>query len=214
MGMTSRARSRPTRPGLARALATRLGVVEVGRREDSLHGPAFPRQPDQGAGVDPLDADDAVLLEIVGQRTGRAVIADPAAQLADHEAADPGPPALGILGVDPVVADLRIGHRHDLTVIRGVGQDLLIAGHARVEDDLAVALTAGTKGRAREYRAVLEREFRDVHGRFRSSPPAPASIRRNIWKSSVRPASTLRRDLGCGGRSESRTKIRASMISV
>ena len=47
-------------------------VVEVGRGEDSLHRPPLARQPDQGAGVDPLDADDAVFLEIGRQRAVRA----------------------------------------------------------------------------------------------------------------------------------------------
>ena len=90
-GMTSRARSRPTRPGLALRLGDEAGVVEVGRREDALHRPALAGQADQGPGVDPLDADDAVLGEVVVERPAATVVAGQPAQLADDEPADPGP---------------------------------------------------------------------------------------------------------------------------
>ena len=59
--------------GAGLGLGHQAGVVEVGRREDALHRPALAGQADQGAGVDPLDADDAVSLEIVGERAARAV---------------------------------------------------------------------------------------------------------------------------------------------
>ena len=67
-GMTSLARSRPTRPGLAAGLGDERGVVEVGRREDALHRAADAGQPDEGPGVDPLDAEDAVLGQVVVER--------------------------------------------------------------------------------------------------------------------------------------------------
>src|SRR5437763_9062148 len=109
-------------------------------------------------------------LEILVQRAGRAEIAHPAAQLAEHEAADPRPAALGVLVVDPVVADLRVGHRHDLAVVGRVGEDLLVTRHARVEDDLAVDLTTGAKGRSCEDCAVFQRELYDVHALARRPP--------------------------------------------
>ena len=48
-------------------------------------------------------------------------------------------------------------------MVGGVGQDFLVAGHAGVEDDLAIDLSAGAKGLAGEYGAVLERKLRDIH---------------------------------------------------
>ena len=81
----------------------------------------------------------------------------------------PGGCAIGVRGIDPVVANLRIGHCHDLTVIRRIGQDFLIAGHARIEDNLAVALTASPKSVARVNRAVFERQLRDIHFCFQFS---------------------------------------------
>ena len=153
--------------GAGLRLGDEAGVVEVGRRDDPLHRPPLAREADQGAGVDPLDAQHVVLGQVGVERAAGAVVADQAAQLADDEPADPGASALGVLGVDPVVADQRVGHRHDLAVIGGVGEDLLIAGHARVEDDLAVGLTPGAERPPREDRAVLQRELGSFHDRRR-----------------------------------------------
>ena len=46
--------------GAGLRLGDEAGVVEVGRREDPLHRPLLAGQADEGAGVDPFDADDAV----------------------------------------------------------------------------------------------------------------------------------------------------------
>src|SRR5206468_664011 len=93
-----------------------------------------------------------------------ALVAEMPAKLADDEAADPRPTALAVLGVDAVVADHGVGHRHDLTMIRRVGQDLLIPGHARIENDLSIHLSAGAERPTCKYGAVFERELGDVHG--------------------------------------------------
>ena len=47
---------------------------------------------------------------------------------------------LHVFGVDPDVADLRIGHGDHLAVVRRIGEDLLVAGHGGVEHDLAARL--------------------------------------------------------------------------
>src|SRR6185312_3291865 len=69
-------------------------------------------------------------------------------------------PALRILLVHPVVALLRRGHRHDLPRVRGVGKDLLVSGHARVEHGLTERFTLCPEGGAREHGAVFERQER------------------------------------------------------
>ena len=165
--------------GALPSLVHEAGVIEIGRRQDALHRPPDPRQPHQGAGVDALDADDAVSGQKRFQRFLRAEVANPAAELANHEASDPGATALQILVVDPVIADFGVGHRHDLTVIGGVGKDLLITRHARVEDDLAIDLAPGAKGPAGKDRTVLEREFRRVHRHYRgrsAATPEPGCL--------------------------------------
>ena len=53
-GITSRTRSRPTRPGLALALATRLASSRSVGGKHALHGPSDAHAADQGPRVDPF----------------------------------------------------------------------------------------------------------------------------------------------------------------
>ena len=62
--------------------------------------------------------------------------------------------------VDAVVADERIGHRHDLARVGRVGEHFLVAGHAGVEDDFAEGLARRAKRAAGEDGAVFEGQFR------------------------------------------------------
>jgi hypothetical protein len=78
----------------------------------------------------------------------------------DREAGDAGPVGLLVLGVRAVVPDERVGHRDDLARVRGVGKDLLVAGHRGIEDDLPEYRSAGTVGLAFEDATVLEHQNR------------------------------------------------------
>src|SRR6185503_15006466 len=78
------------------------------------------------------------------------------AVLAHDEAAYPGLPRLDVLAIHADVPDLGIGHGDELPVVRWVRQDLLIARHAGVEDELADGLARGAEGLAVEDRAVGE----------------------------------------------------------
>jgi len=49
-----------------------------------------------------------------------------------------------IVGVRARVADVRVRERDDLAIVRGVGQDFLVAGHGGVEDHLAQRPAFGT----------------------------------------------------------------------
>jgi hypothetical protein len=53
-----------------------------------------------------------------------------------------------VVDVDADVADLRHGQAHQLAGVRGVGDDLLVAGHRRVEHDLADRGRAGAEAEA------------------------------------------------------------------
>ena len=76
--------------------------------------------------------------------------------LAHDKARDPALAGLVILKIDAVVADQRVGHGDDLAVVGGVGQHLLIAGHAGVENDLADALSLVADGIPLEQGAIRE----------------------------------------------------------
>jgi hypothetical protein len=65
-------------------------------------------------------------------------------------------PRFHILGRDAVVADFGAGHRHDLSRVRRIGQDFLVAGHAGVEHDLASRFSFGAGGLAAKERAIFE----------------------------------------------------------
>ncbi len=142
---------------------SRLGdqarIVEIDGREDALHRPAGPQPPHQSPRVDRFNGDDAGRLQIFGQAALGAKIALHAAVLADDEAGQLRPPALDVLGIDAVVADLRVGHRHDLAAIARIGEDLLVAGHRGVEADFAVDFAIGADRGAGVDGAIFERQF-------------------------------------------------------
>ncbi len=129
----------PTMPGLAAALATGLVGADVLGGEQGTHGAALPEMLGQRAGVDPLDADDPVGGEVVGEADLAAPVARRLAEFFDDEAADVGLVGFGIELVDPVVADQRVGHGDDLAAVGGIGEHLLVAGHRGVEADLTEA---------------------------------------------------------------------------
>ena len=135
--LTSATRLRPIRPGAARAAATRSASLSAG----SVLMTPFMRsvdaeRPRDRPGVHAGEADDAPLGEEGVEAARRAEAALGGRVLADHEAADLHAVALQVLDADPVVADHRCRHHDDLPGVGGVGQDLLVARHARVEAHL------------------------------------------------------------------------------
>ena len=59
-------------------------------------------------------------------------------ELAHHQRAALDPVGFGGVVAAAVVADERVGHHHHLTRVGGIGDHLLVPGHAGVEDHLAV----------------------------------------------------------------------------
>ena len=160
--MTSRTRSRPTRPGLALAFCDQPGVVQIGGREHALHRPVDAHPADQGPGVDAFQGHDAVAGQVFVQLAFGAEVAHPAARLANDEAGQVRLAAFHVFGVDPVIADLGIGHGDDLAAVARVGEDFLVAGHGGIEADFAVDFADGAEGLSGEDRAVFQGKFRNV----------------------------------------------------
>jgi hypothetical protein len=69
-----------------------------------------------------------------------------------------------------IIADERIGHRHDLPAIRRIGQHLLIAGHGSIETNLADARFGSAKGFALENPSIFQGE-NCTHRRAVSAQP-------------------------------------------
>src|SRR5690606_26721800 len=124
------------------------------------HGAALAQVAHHGAGVDAGDRDDALFAQRVLERAARAPVRGRAGGVAHHVAGHLDAAGLVVLVVPAGVADLRRGLHHDLAVVAGVGEGLLVAGHAGGEHRLAEPLAAGAVGLAAEDPSVLEDENR------------------------------------------------------
>ena len=138
----------------------RFGVGDAFRGDEPVERPAHAQLPRQRPRVDALDAGNAVLLQVLGQRRFRPPVAHDRRQLADDEARHVRLPGFDILPVHAVVADERVGHRDDLPLVGRVGQDLLVAGHRGVEANLAAGRGARAKACAVKHRTVFEGQNR------------------------------------------------------
>lgn len=126
--------------------AQQAGGIEIDRRDDAVLGTVIAQMPGQGAGVDAVNGDDAVLLE-VGIETHRCPPVGIAILiLLDDEAGEEEAAALDILGIDAGVADLGVGHGDHLPLVGRVGENLLIAGHGGIKDDFPAGFTRGAEG--------------------------------------------------------------------
>ncbi len=157
--VTVATRSTPSVPGSATAAAFRATSSPAPNAPGMAPGVAD--VPGEAAGVDPGDARDAVPAQVGVEVVGRAPVRSPPGQVADDDAPGERPPALVVVGVDPVVADVRVGEGDDLARVAGVGQHLLVARQHRVEHDLAAGDARGGLGAdelALERRAVGQDE--------------------------------------------------------
>ncbi len=158
---------REIEPGHRRGAACarqRIGDVGVADRRRRAHAAVLcatlAQDPGELSGVDAGDADDVVGREVGAEIGGRAEIGNHARQIADDEPRRERLPRLDVFRVDADVADVRIGERDDLSRIRGIGEDLLISGHRRVEHDLTCRMSDGADRHAAKDRAVGERQYR------------------------------------------------------
>jgi len=135
------------------------GDVAVGRRQDRHLGASVPETPCEGAGVDSRDPADVIPPKVGVEGFHVPPVRRRAPGLADDEPLDPGAVRLHVLRVDPRVADLRIRHRDDLSLVGRIREHFLVPRHAGVEDDLAGALPLVAEGGPLEGRAVREDEI-------------------------------------------------------
>src|SRR5208337_1619624 len=104
-------------------------------------------------------------------------------ELLHDEARENRPRGLLVLGVHADVSDLCVGHCDDLTRVRGIRQDLLVARHARIEADLTHPDPRGAESSSAVDRSICEDKERGrlkggagVHGA--STPRATSYTRR------------------------------------
>ncbi len=58
--------------------------------------------------------------------------------------------------IDPIISDEGIGHDHNLSLIRGVGQNLLIACHARIKDKFTGLLSGKSERSSLKHSSVFK----------------------------------------------------------
>ena len=147
-----------------------LGDAEDLGGDDALLGTVIAQMAHEGTRVDALDAHDAHLLQIVGHRDLAAPVGRGGAHVVHDDSAQRRgvrPPfgaaregALDVGGVDAVVADLGVGHGHDLPCVRGVREDLEIALERGVEAHLPRRRAGRAAGTPIKNGPVLQHEDR------------------------------------------------------
>ena len=112
----------------------------------------------QAAGVDPADADPALLGQPAGKLLGGAPVGGLGRVPLHHHARGHRLGGLVVLGIDADIADMGEGEGHHLAGIGRVGHDFLVTGHRGVEAQLGGGLADGAEPDAGEDRPVGERE--------------------------------------------------------
>lgn len=95
-------------------LLVRLEALGV---DDAVHDALAAQLARQTAGVDAGKANDLLRLEVLVERYLAAPVGRVLAHLAHDEAGNPALAGLVVVKVDAVVADERVGHGNDLTVV-------------------------------------------------------------------------------------------------
>ena len=129
--------------------------------EAGLHDAGGAQLLGERAGVDALDAGNAILREPATQVGGGAPVGDDGREVPYDETGDVRAGGLKVIFVHAVVTDLRGRHGDDLAEVGRIREDLLVAGHARVEHDFAAE-----GGRSSERPAPKNGSiFKSEHGR-------------------------------------------------
>jgi hypothetical protein len=110
------------------------------------------------ARVDVGNGHRALTHEVGRERLAQAEVAGQQRQILDDQARGMDLVGFDVLGVDAIVADVRVRERHELLAVAGVGEDFLVAGHRGVEHHFADGGAGGTDRIADKDRAVCERQ--------------------------------------------------------
>jgi hypothetical protein len=138
----------------------RLTLIEATREDPTPHRAPIADVADERTCVDAADRRDAVVREPVEPPAGP--VGAPGGGIVDGLAHDhcAGVHAARLhrFRAHPVVADHRVGEGDDLAVVRGIRDRLLVAGHCRVEHDLAAGGRLRGHALAVEAGSVLEQD--------------------------------------------------------
>ena len=131
------------------------------------HRPALAQVTGDGPSVHLAHADHVLGLQLLVEGTTGPPARRDAGGVADHVAGHPDPARLVVLVIPAGVADVRRGGHHDLAVVAGIGECLLVARHPGGEHRLAEGLAHRSERPAAERAAVLQNEQSGWAGRGR-----------------------------------------------
>ena len=110
-------------------------LIDVLARHDAAGlRPLVAQQPGELAGVDIGDRHHLAAKQEALQRLGGTPVRMQQRQVANHEPRGISRAGLEIFRRRAGVADMRIGQGNDLSAVRGIGEDLLVPGHRRIEN--------------------------------------------------------------------------------
>ena len=136
----------------------RVRVQRRARRDDAAHHAMRAQVAHNGARVHLGQHGDAAALEVVVGHLGGPPVGADLGELARHQRLDVGPRRFRIAGRRPIVPNVRIGQHHDLPRVRGIGEDLLVAGQRCIEDDFARGLDRRAEASSAKGAPVLKRQ--------------------------------------------------------
>jgi hypothetical protein len=149
-------------------------------RDSRIRHAIFTDKSGKRSRVEPAKADDAAILEPCVEIALRPVVRRPRNGCVDDD-----PPRANmrcalvrfhILIIDPGIADVGKGEGDNLAAIGRICEDLLIAGHRRIETDFAHSRALGAEAEAFEHHAIGQNKER----RWARSGP--------VWKRLLLPA--------------------------
>ena len=148
-GETWPTKSWSSQRGTARAASTAAsGSTSPGAVTMRAQRAVGPQVAGEGAGVDAGDGRDA-MRRAGATPAGRASRRRPRSRWPRRAPRSQGRIGLVVVDEAAVVADERVGHDHDLAGVRGVRADLLVAGLARVDDEVAAGARGAPRRRCR-----------------------------------------------------------------
>ena len=146
------------RPGNSRAAASAFPSSICARHDAAVLRPFVAQHPREPPRVDVGDGHHVLAPEVIGEIRGLAPVGNEHRQVANDEPRGVDAVGFHVFGIRTRISDVRIRERHDLARIRGIREDLLVAGHGGVENHLSDREPVRADRRAAKYRSILEYE--------------------------------------------------------
>jgi hypothetical protein len=141
-----------------------LSLVDqlLGRRavggHDATHGAGIANMADERARVDIPNSRDFMAIQIELRGFGGTPVRGDLRKLANNKRFDIRPGRFFIIKIGANIADMRIGQAHDLPGVTRIGENLLIAGKACIENDFAASACDSASGAAVKDASVFQSE--------------------------------------------------------